>query len=49
MLTRADPTLDRAYRVRVALFFGLVVVMVGVLFLIYQLTQTLDQLYLIEG
>ena len=44
-----DDQIHRAYRVRVALFFVLVVIMVAALFLIYQLTQTLYQLYLAEG
>jgi len=47
--TVPDDRIHRAYRVRVALFFVLVVVMVGVLFLIYQLAQTLYQLNLAEG
>ena len=44
-----DDQIHRAYRVRVALFFVLVVIVVAALFLIYQLTQTLYQLYLAEG
>src|SRR5271166_1366232 len=47
--TVPDDRIHRAYRVRVALFFVLVVVMVGVRFLIYQLAQTLYQLNLAEG
>ena len=46
--TVPDDQMHRAYRVRVALFFVLVVIMVAALFLIYQLTQTLDRLYLAE-
>jgi ubiquinone/menaquinone biosynthesis C-methylase UbiE len=46
--TVPDDQIHRAYRVRVALFFVLVVLMVGALFLIYQLTQTLSQLYMAE-
>src|SRR6266436_1085169 len=44
-----DDQIHRAYQVRVALFFVLVVITVAALFLIYQLTQTLNQLYLAEG
>ena len=44
-----DDQIQRAYGVRVALFFVLVVTMVASLFLIYQLTQTLYQLNLAEG
>jgi ubiquinone/menaquinone biosynthesis C-methylase UbiE len=47
--TASDDQIHRAYRVRVALFFVLVVTMVAALFLIYQLTQTLYQLDLAEG
>ena len=47
--TVPDDRIHRAYRIRVALFFVLVVVMVAALFLIYQLTQTLYQLNLAEG
>ena len=47
--TAPDDQIHRAYGVRVALFFVLVVLMVGALFLIYQLTQTLYQLNLAEG
>jgi SAM-dependent methyltransferase len=46
--TVPDDQIHRAYRVRVALFFVLVVLIVGALFLIYELTQTLSQLYLAE-
>src|ERR1700747_740817 len=44
-----DDQIHRAYRVRVALFFVLVVTMVVALFLIYQFTQTLYQLHIAEG
>jgi hypothetical protein len=44
-----DDQIQRAYRVRVGLFFVLVVAIVAALFLIYQLTQTLYQLQLAEG
>ncbi len=47
--TAPDDQIHRAYRVRVTLFFVLVVIMVVALFLIYQLTQTLHQLNLAEG
>jgi len=47
--TVPDDQIHRAYRVRIALFFVLVVVIVVALFLIYQFTQTLNQLYLAEG
>ena len=47
--TVPDDQVQRAYRVRVALFFVLVVIMVAALFLIYQLSQTFYQLYLAEG
>ena len=47
--TVPDDQIHRVYRFRVALFFVLVVTIVAVLFLIYQLTQTLDRLYLAEG
>jgi SAM-dependent methyltransferase len=47
--TVPDDQIRRAYRVRIALFFVLVVTMVVALFLIYQLTQTFYQLYLAEG
>jgi hypothetical protein len=47
--TAPDNQIHRAYGVRVALFFVLVVTMVVALFLIYQLTQTLYQLNLGEG
>jgi ubiquinone/menaquinone biosynthesis C-methylase UbiE len=47
--TAPDDQIHRAYGVRVALFFVLVVTMVAALFLIYQLTQTLYQLNLAEG
>ena len=47
--TVPDDQIHRAYRFRVALFFALVVTIVVALFLIYQLTQTLDRLYLAEG
>jgi len=47
--TVPDDQIHRAYRVRVALFFALVVIVVAALFLIYQFTQTLNQLYLAEG
>jgi ubiquinone/menaquinone biosynthesis C-methylase UbiE len=44
-----DDHLHRAYRVRVILFFVLVVLATAALLLIYQFTQTLDQLHLAEG
>src|SRR5271165_4400023 len=44
-----DDQIHRAYGVRVALFFVLVLTMVAALFLIYQFTQTLYQLYLAES
>ena len=47
--TVTDDQIHRVYRFRVALFFVLVVIIVAALFLIYQLTQTLDRLYLAEG
>ena len=47
--TVPDDQIHRAYRIRVALFFGLVVIVVAALFLTYQFTQTLNQLYLAEG
>jgi 2-polyprenyl-3-methyl-5-hydroxy-6-metoxy-1,4-benzoquinol methylase len=45
--TVPDDQIHRVYRFRVALFFVLVIVAAP--FLIYQLTQTLDRLYLAEG
>ena len=47
--TTPDDQIHRAYGVRVALFFVLVLTMVAALFLIYQFTQTLYQLYLAES
>jgi ubiquinone/menaquinone biosynthesis C-methylase UbiE len=47
--TVPDDQIQRAYRVRVGLFFLLVVIIVAALFLIYQLTQTLYQLHLVES
>jgi hypothetical protein len=47
--TVPDDQIHRAYRVRVALFFVLVVTMVAALFLIYQVAQTLSRLNLAEG
>jgi SAM-dependent methyltransferase len=44
-----DDQIQPAYRVRVALFFALVVVVIAALFLSYQLGQTFHQLYLVEG
>ena len=44
-----DNQVRRAYQVRVAIFFALVVVMLAGLFLIYQVTQTLYHLNLAEG
>ena len=44
-----DDQIQRAYRIRVALFFALVVIIVAALFLSYQLSQTFRQLYLVEG
>ena len=41
--------IQQAYRVRIALFFVLVVIFVIALFLTYQLTQTFDQLSLVES
>src|SRR5258707_10586761 len=48
-VTVPDDQIQRAYRVRVGLFFVSVVIIVAALFLIYQLTQTLYQLHLAEG
>jgi ubiquinone/menaquinone biosynthesis C-methylase UbiE len=45
----SDDQIQRAYRIRVALFFALVVIIVAALFLSYQLSQTFRQLYLVEG
>ena len=47
--TVPDDQIDGAYRFRVALFFVLAVSIVAALFLIYQFTQTLSQLYVAEG
>jgi ubiquinone/menaquinone biosynthesis C-methylase UbiE len=47
--TVPDDQIQRVYRIRVGLFFVLVVLIVAALFLIYQLTQTLYQLNLVEG
>jgi hypothetical protein len=44
-----DDQIQRAYRIRVALFFALVVILIAALFLSYQLTQTFRELYLVEG
>jgi ubiquinone/menaquinone biosynthesis C-methylase UbiE len=44
-----DDQIQRAYRVRIGLFFLLVLVVVAALFLIYQLAQTFYQLHLAEG
>jgi hypothetical protein len=44
-----DDQLHPAYRIRVVLFFVLAVVVAAALFLIYQFTQTLSQLHLVEG
>jgi ubiquinone/menaquinone biosynthesis C-methylase UbiE len=44
----SDDRIQRAYRIRVALFFALVVIIVATLFLSYQLSQTFSQLYLAE-
>jgi hypothetical protein len=44
-----DDQIQRAYRVRVTLFFVLVVIMIAVLFLIYQLSHTFYQLNLAES
>ena len=41
--------IHRAYGVRVVLFFVLVVIAVGALFLIYQFAQALYQLHMAEG
>ena len=43
-----DDQIQRAYRIRVALFFALVVILIAGLFLSYQLSQTFRQLYLVE-
>jgi ubiquinone/menaquinone biosynthesis C-methylase UbiE len=43
-----DDRIQRAYRVRVSLFIVLVLLLVGALFLTYQLVQTLHQLSLAE-
>ena len=43
-----DERIQRAYRVRVALFFALVVLVIATLFLSYQLTQTFRQLNFVE-
>ena len=45
----SDDQIQQAYRVRVTLFFVLVVILVLTLFLIYQLTQTLYQLSVAES
>jgi ubiquinone/menaquinone biosynthesis C-methylase UbiE len=47
--TVPDDQIQRAYRVRVGLFFLLVVIIVAALFLIYKFTQTLYQLHLVES
>ena len=47
--TVPDDQIQRAYRVRVAFFFALVVILVAALFVTYQLNQSLHQLYLAEG
>ncbi len=44
-----DDQIQRAYRVRVGLFFASVVIILAALFLIYRLTQTLYELQLAEG
>jgi ubiquinone/menaquinone biosynthesis C-methylase UbiE len=46
--TVPDDQIHRVYRFRIGLFFVLVVTIVAALFLTYQLTQTLDRLYLAE-
>jgi SAM-dependent methyltransferase len=45
----SDDQIQRAYRIRVALFFALAVIIVAALFLSHQLGQTFRQLYLVEG
>jgi ubiquinone/menaquinone biosynthesis C-methylase UbiE len=47
--TVPDDQIQRAYRVRVTLFFVLAVIMIAVLFLIYQLSHTFYQLNLAES
>ena len=47
--TVPDDQIHRTYRFRVAFFSVVVVTIVAALFLIYQLTQTLYQLHLVEG
>jgi ubiquinone/menaquinone biosynthesis C-methylase UbiE len=44
-----DDQIQRGFRVRVALFFALVVITVAVLLVTYELTQTVRQLYFVEG
>ena len=44
-----DDQIQRAYRVRVTLFFALVVIVIAGLFLSYQLSHTFRDLYLVEG
>ena len=46
--TVPEDQIQRAYRIRVGLFFTLVVLIVAALFLIYQLTENLYQLHLAE-
>ena len=45
----ADDHIHQAYKVRVALFFVLVVIVIAAFWLFYQFTQTLYQLHLAEG
>src|SRR6202045_460558 len=47
--TVPEDQIQRAYRIRVGLFFTRGVLIVAALFLIYRLTQTLYQLHLAEG
>jgi hypothetical protein len=49
LATVPDDQIQRAYRVRVTLFFVLVVIMIAVLFLICQLSHTFYQLKLAES
>jgi hypothetical protein len=44
-----DDQIQRAYRVRVVLFFVLVLILIVALFLFYQLSHALHELYLTES
>jgi cyclopropane fatty-acyl-phospholipid synthase-like methyltransferase len=44
-----DDQIQRAYRIRVVLFFALVVILIKALFLSYQLNQIFSQFYLAEA